>query len=166
VNDLKQGLLWNYNQSAAIYRCASEKPYPINGRPVLRIRSYSLNGRMNGADVYAQSWGPNKKFTLFRKYADINLPGPAQALTFLDENPVTIDDGYFAIPVGENRWQNSPAVRHGRGSNLSFADGHAEYWRWVDPTTPKINKLDFTVPPGNRDLKRMEDAIAQDPNKP
>jgi prepilin-type processing-associated H-X9-DG protein len=27
-------------------------------------------------------------------------------------------------------WSSTPADRHSRGCNLTFADGHIEYWKW------------------------------------
>jgi prepilin-type processing-associated H-X9-DG protein len=43
-----------------------------------------------------------------------------------------------------------PANRHTQGANLSFADGHVEYWRWQFPMVfvlPQGN-IGQTVPPG------------------
>jgi prepilin-type processing-associated H-X9-DG protein len=33
-------------------------------------------------------------------------------------------------------WWDKPADRHNVGCCLSFADGHAERWRWKVPKTP------------------------------
>jgi prepilin-type processing-associated H-X9-DG protein len=30
-------------------------------------------------------------------------------------------------------WLDVPADRHQRGGNLTFADGHAEHWKWRAP---------------------------------
>jgi prepilin-type processing-associated H-X9-DG protein len=30
-------------------------------------------------------------------------------------------------------WWDIPADRHSQGANLSFADGHAEHWKWRVP---------------------------------
>jgi prepilin-type processing-associated H-X9-DG protein len=39
-------------------------------------------------------------------------------------------------------WFDLPANRHAQGCNFSFADGHAEHWKWK---VPKI----VTVPRGS-----------------
>ena len=48
-----------------------------------------------------------------------------------------------------------PAVWHGRGTSLSFADGRAEYWSWADRRTSEI-KAFYAVTPNNPDLKRLQ----------
>jgi prepilin-type processing-associated H-X9-DG protein len=80
-------------------------------------------------------------------------------MVFVHESPITIDDGYFAIPVIRNIWQNSPASVHANAGSLSFADGHAEMWRFLEANTSKIKSLDAPPnKPQDRDLKRYQDA--------
>ena len=50
-----------------------------------------------------------------------------------------------------------PPVRHGEGTNFSFADGHSDYHKWVDPRTIDFGKrmppVAFSeVQQGNEDL--------------
>lgn len=167
VLDIQRGLLYQYNSSLDIYRCPSDPPYEFSrGRRFERVRSFSMSGQMSGNALWVQGdkYPPNVKFS------DINNPQPSKALVFVDENPVTIDDGFFAIPVfvgrGDARrsvWQNAPACRHGGSASLSFADGHSELWRWVEPTTCLINRLDQPAVRNDRDLRRMQDAIVEHP---
>lgn len=47
------------------------------------------------------------------------------------------------------------------GANLSFADGHAEHWRWLEPQTLRVKT--FFVPgvkPFDGDLSRVVNAYA------
>lgn len=167
VLDIQRGLLYKYNTALDIYRCPSDLPYEFSrGRRFKRVRSFSMSGQMSGNALWVQG----DKYPPNVKYGDINNPQPAKALVFIDENPVTIDDGFFAIPVfigrGDVRktlWQNSPACRHGGSGTLSFADGHAELWRWLEPTTCQINRLDFSSTRADRDLRRLQDAIVERP---
>lgn len=168
VLDIQRGLLYQYNSSLDIYRCPSDPPYEFSrGRRFERVRSFSMSGQMSGNALWVQG----DKYPPAVKYSDINNPQPAKALVFVDENPVTIDDGFFAIPVfigrGDARksiWQNAPACRHGGSASLSFADGHSELWRWVEPTTCQINRLDQPAARNDRDLRRMQDSIVERPN--
>ena len=98
-----------------------------------------MNGRMGGADTSDvaafgatdTSWVLGTAYPLFKKSTSIINPGPSLAFVFIEESYLTVDDGYFAVKApGVNIWQNSPTVRHGRSCELSFADGHAEIWRW------------------------------------
>ena len=118
-----------------------------------------MNGRINSDVTFVQA----PKYPDYRKYTDIQRPDPSQNMVFLDENPYTIDDGYFAIPVSTDRarWQNAPAGRHNNGGVLGFADTHAELWRWLEPTTSLIKTLDYVSPKRDkdRDLRRISDVI-------
>jgi prepilin-type N-terminal cleavage/methylation domain-containing protein/prepilin-type processing-associated H-X9-DG protein len=172
LNIISKGLLFKYNESLGIYKCPADGPFPVpypNGKKYIRTRSYSLNGRMGGADAsdvrfgaYDTTWVQGANVPQFKKHSDIRAPAPSRALTFIDENPVTIDDGYFAIPVFTvpNQWQNSPAARHNHGGVLGFADGHAELWKWLEATTDDKRGLSVTARPGDRDLPRLQAVIA------
>jgi prepilin-type processing-associated H-X9-DG protein len=69
--------------------------------------------------------------------SSITLPLP-MAFVFLDENPNSINDGYWAsqgpVPTYNGYWVDLPAVYHNFACNLSFADGHAEVRKWKDQT--------------------------------
>jgi prepilin-type processing-associated H-X9-DG protein len=58
-------------------------------------------------------------------------------------------------------------VRHGDGTNLSFADGHSEYWKWRGIDTVKQGRdrdrahpgqFQPETPEGYRDLYRLQKA--------
>jgi prepilin-type processing-associated H-X9-DG protein len=50
----------------------------------------------------------------------------------LDENPNSLNDGYFEyIPNGDSV-NDRPAINHGKSSSFSFADGHAALHKWQD----------------------------------
>jgi prepilin-type processing-associated H-X9-DG protein len=44
------------------------------------------------------------------------------------------------IRGGNQSWWDPPPVRHGEGTNWSFADGHADYHKWEDPRTVEFGK--------------------------
>jgi len=171
INDIKRGKLWQYNGSLDIYRCPTDKisNLKVAGKPAIRVRSISMNGRMNG-DPAGQFVNPSLKF--FTKLSNIDRPGPSQANVFVDEStsgPVcSIDDGFYAVRADVKNagfWQNTPASRHGNSGLVSFADGHAELWRWVEPGTSKLNGLDKTTKAGDRDLEKFRLATHM-PDKP
>ena len=166
VADIRSAKLFPYNTSVDIYRCPADKIL-VGGQAGRRARSYSLNGMMGindtwAADIVHPGFRENRKFT------DVKNPGPAAAMFFADEQAdaslvqadSSIDDGYFAVePHHPGRWSNSPASRHGNGSSFSFADGHAELWRWFEAKTQFLKGPGGTmVTPGDRDLQRMKAA--------
>lgn len=161
LNDIRNGRLFPYNNSYEIYRCPSDvTPWKTGGKSVIRVRSVSMNGRMAG-DPAADFVNPGVPF--FRKSSEINRPSPAQANVFIDEEPNSIDDGFFAVRALPNvwLWQNAPASRHGNSGLVSFADGHAELWRWREGNTGKLKGLDNPAQAGNRDLLRFKEATYQ-----
>ena len=160
-NIIKNGLLFKYNTSFKIYQCPGDQPFKFsNGKKYLRPRSYSMSGRMNTDVTFVND---QVKYPDFRKYSDIVRPSPSRIFVFLDEKDFSIDDGYFAVTMEVNKWQNAPALRHGYGTGFSFADGHSEIWKWVEPTTGKIKTLDYVTTASDRDLIRIRAAVGQKP---
>ena len=171
---IRNGTLFPYDTSTEIYRCPNDPPEKLGGKLVNRVRTVSMNGRMGGADpsdagVYNPapidtSWVQDpraKEFPPNKKVADIKRPPPTRANVFVHEHPKTIEDGYFAVKGFQNIWQNIPASTHGNGDTLSFADGHAEFWRWLEPETSKRKTWDEPgKKPVDRDLIRFQKATA------
>jgi prepilin-type N-terminal cleavage/methylation domain-containing protein/prepilin-type processing-associated H-X9-DG protein len=154
VAAIMKGLLYPFNGSPSIYVCPADD-FKLNGKKIKRVRSFSMNGQMN-SDV---DW-VNPKYPINRKYGDIVAPSPSQAMVLLDESSKTLEDTYFAIQVDAKVWQNDPSDRHSRGANLSFADGHSEIYRWVEPQTGKHEYNAAAKAPIDRDFERLKVTIA------
>jgi prepilin-type processing-associated H-X9-DG protein len=81
----------------------------------------------------------SKKYRVYYKTADIINPGPAQCWVLLDEHPDSMNAGGFANMMVESPAQariiDFPASFHNGAAGISFADGHAEIRKWVDPRT-------------------------------
>ena len=73
---------------------------------------------------------------------------------FLDESPSTLDDGYFLAVFGSIIWGNDPGNFHNGACGLSFADGHSEIHKWLDPDTLAVRKP--TSPKGPRDVPWLQ----------
>jgi prepilin-type N-terminal cleavage/methylation domain-containing protein/prepilin-type processing-associated H-X9-DG protein len=155
--DIKNGKLWKYNNTLAIYQCPQMPLVRVGTRSFRRVRCFSMSGRMNGPEDV----GVNPGIKSFTKLSTINQPGPSEAFVFVDENDLSIDDGYYAVRAtvpNSGFWQNTPASRHGNSGQVSFADGHAEYWGWREPTTRTLQGLDKTTKKDDRDLERFRRA--------
>ena len=133
VMDIRNGQLFPYNSSVDIYRCPADIKLPpgLNTKGQRRTRSYTMEGRMGGDDAET-GWVLGTAYPMRKSMESITAPGPSQAMVFIEESYLTVDDGYFAVKGPENlsEWQNSPSIRHGKSTALSFADGHAEMWAW------------------------------------
>lgn len=67
-------------------------------------------------------------------------------LVFAQEAESTLSDGCFAMyPIDYaspiQSWFNVPANRHDNGENFSFADGHVEYWHWLNPDVASLQNV-------------------------
>ena len=130
-NDVRQGVLFAYNKSTSIYRCAASKAFVrgIGANRPPHNRSYAISVWLNCNERPA---GP-KKSSQVRQ--------PTKVAVFLDENAVSIDNGAIGIYEGtQYSYWNLPASRHNNGCNLSFFDGHGETWRWTGPNLIAHNK--------------------------
>jgi hypothetical protein len=130
-------LLFQYNSQEKIYACPGQKTVGIQGRIVALppARSYSVSGQMNGLDPSGKAFtlGNNpRSATAHRKTVQINRPGPTMAFVFMDESEYTLMT-IFAVLVNEDTWKTTPATD--TVQDMSFADGHSEIKRWIEPTT-------------------------------
>ncbi len=151
-----------YNgNSAGIYRCPADKSaVKIAGRSHARVRSLAANNWMHG-----KVWWDNvgQGFVMYRKTGDIIAP--TTKWVFIDEDERSINDGSFAVSM--NGWPNDgsnyklvdfPGTYHNNAGGLSFADGHAEIRKWIDPQTvnPPV-PLNARVTPGNQDVAWLQE---------
>jgi prepilin-type N-terminal cleavage/methylation domain-containing protein/prepilin-type processing-associated H-X9-DG protein len=124
--DETTSLLFRYNRHPGIYRCPADHS-TIEGYPDMpRKRSYNVSNSANCA-----------RDNHFRRSTEIKAP--ADLFVFIDTNEDTIWDSTFGtLPMGcqwEDYWLDVPADRHSLGCNVTFADGHVEFWRWRAPKT-------------------------------
>ena len=148
TNWLMAGLLFPYFQNVAIYKCPADHiPVPYNSQfGVPANRTYSMNCWV-GSRLSGGLWKGIAGYRQYLKSTSFSAPGPSSTWVFVEENPASIDDAYFAVdPTTPTLWYNSPAVLHGFSSVLSFADGHSESHKWTDHNM--INDVNPQNPPG------------------
>jgi prepilin-type processing-associated H-X9-DG protein len=150
---IMQGALYPYTESLKLYKCETigfGAGYAAATQPSQIARTYSVGDAMNCKD-----WS-DMKAVMIKKRMDIK--DPANRLVFLDDggtNPSAL--GGWTVYTNQAKWWDPPPVRHGDGSNYSFADGHSDYHKWKDPRTIEFGKR---MPPtafsevqsGNEDL--------------
>jgi len=150
---IQLGLLYPAINNVKVYHCPADQ-LPQPGETVPHIRSYSMQPQLAPYTEGTQ-WITTPTYPPMYTENDIRETSPSSTIVFLDESPVTINDGYYAIPVTGNSWgADFPAYWHDRGDNFSFADGHAEHWRWQDGRTSSPNPGSGTTP--NPDLSRLQ----------
>lgn len=147
ITDITDGSIYPYVKNIRCYRCPVDTS-AVLGSDILILRTYSLSGFMGGPQEDISKWG----FTPLQKMNQIK--SPSTALTFIDEDDSTIDDGHFLYPSAGNEWYNLPAWRHKNGDTLAFADMHVEYWKWR--SGPPGEYKTTSTPEAQEDLTRLE----------
>jgi len=154
TNTIARGAIWSYTgNSQDIYRCPADKVRvrptagPFQGQSVQRPRSMSMNSWM-GMNQGEHTWFGGPEFRAYLKLSDVIDPGPSMTWVLIDEHPDSINDGFFVINMigypnpAQAQFPDLPASYHNGAGGLSFADGHAEIRKWVDPrTTPPVRQV-------------------------
>lgn len=172
TRDIAKSPLWPYcGGSSGIWKCPADKSTvrPTSGekkgQTVPRVRSMSMNAWFNSTDV--DGFGPG--FRIYKKATDLFDPGPSMTWLFMDEREDSINDGELVVgmtgyPDQGSAWMlvDYPASYHNKAAGLSFADGHSEIKKWLDPrTTPALKAgsgLGLNVnSPNNQDMKWLMD---------
>jgi prepilin-type processing-associated H-X9-DG protein len=149
-----------------VYKCPADRSVvTIGGQAHSRVRSMGMSQAFGPGDwldpAGFQANVRSKKYRVYYKYGEIINPGPAMCYVLLDEHPDSINAGGFANTMVENpgsaRIVDFPASYHSGAGGISFADGHAEIRKWVDPRTQPPtrynNSLALNVAsPNNRDM--------------
>ncbi|HXS68716.1 MAG TPA: prepilin-type N-terminal cleavage/methylation domain-containing protein [Candidatus Polarisedimenticolia bacterium] len=129
---VKQGTLYPFNQSLKIYTCPASRAWipGFGGAQVDHNRSYSISVQINNNNA-----AKNDNWTyICKKVSDVRQP--TDVIVFAEENEVSIDNGAFGITSKDSAsaspgiW-NCPSSRHNGSGTMSFADGHAELWKWT-----------------------------------
>jgi prepilin-type N-terminal cleavage/methylation domain-containing protein/prepilin-type processing-associated H-X9-DG protein len=137
TDPIEDGQLWPYAKNLGIYHCpgdvstqgAALTPQVVKGQP--RVRSYSCS-----QTYIPDNWLPSPPYKWYQK---LGLIGDASdTWVFIEENPVTINDGAFAVqmtPPGATIGYNidHPATYHNGATGMSFADGHSSIHKWRSP---------------------------------
>lgn len=165
---IDNGLLFPYNTSEGIYHCPADRSQieTRSGTPLgqTRLRTYNMSQSINGNydSIYTN------QVPAFTRFTSIMNPEPTHCFAFIDVHESEIVDTQFGIPtsidtwVYPNYWFDVPANRHNQGCNMSFADGHAEHWKWkvsMDVTVPRGNMQ--PVGPNQDDYNRMQTGFRQ-----
>jgi prepilin-type N-terminal cleavage/methylation domain-containing protein/prepilin-type processing-associated H-X9-DG protein len=138
--DQQESALARYVTVPEIYKCPGDRSD--------LVRSVSMNCRMNptrlqGEPAFTQ--GGNSPYATFTRIGQIRTP--SEIFVILDERSDTINDGLFGVDMSNTGtldgsgasnpyWMiDYPASYHNGSGRLSFADGHVEAHRWLEPTT-------------------------------
>jgi len=130
------GSIGTYTGAAGVYRCPADR-YLDPAWHESRVRSCSANcfvgghGPESGGVNGRQNGVAYKVFSKFTDYATSSL-GVSDCFVYLDENPLSLNDGWFLFYGNGTTINDKPAINHGTSSSFSYADGHVEFHKWRD----------------------------------
>ncbi|MHB8519123.1 MAG: prepilin-type N-terminal cleavage/methylation domain-containing protein [Limisphaerales bacterium] len=122
-----------------------------------RVRSVSMNNLVGDKDPKFDSelWrNPTTRgrlainsWPIYRKTDDIQGIAPSDLMVIIDEHPDTMWGHQFMVNYDKKQvvWFSLPASYHDGGCTMMFADGRAEWHRWVVADTRQRVKFPSTA---------------------
>jgi len=149
---IENGALYAYTRTLKLYKCQTvgnraARPSALSAP----ARTYSIMDSMN-----CKGWASDRGGRMIKKRLEIKEP--AFRAVFFDDGGTTPSAlGGWSVEVRQEKWWDPPPVRHGDGTNFSFADGHSDYHKWGDPRTVEFGKripptANSEMQPGNEDI--------------
>jgi prepilin-type N-terminal cleavage/methylation domain-containing protein/prepilin-type processing-associated H-X9-DG protein len=172
TNTIEKSPIWPYTgKSTGIWHCPADTALGTtpSGARVPRPRSMSMSNWVGGTgDVppngdYRGFWGLGANWQVFRKLSEMLQPGPAMTFVLLDENQLSINDGYFVVEMdgypspGSREIVDFPAAYHNNAGGFAFADGHSEIHRWMDWHIIHPPAIQIIQSPGSPDVFWLQD---------
>jgi prepilin-type N-terminal cleavage/methylation domain-containing protein/prepilin-type processing-associated H-X9-DG protein len=181
--DIKRSPMWQYcGNNTGIWKCPADTSVvtpssgPFAGKPTPRIRSMAMS-------IWTGGWKQNdgsvtdagcsgSQWKIYLKFADMTTPGASMTWVLMDGredrinygNAFTCMAGYPSTPAARQFHFDYPSGYHNRAGGFSFADGHAEIKRWLDPrTVPPVVKggswsaVPIVASPNNPDIYWMQE---------
>ncbi|MGV7235656.1 MAG: prepilin-type N-terminal cleavage/methylation domain-containing protein [Nitrosomonadaceae bacterium] len=124
VNGIKRGKLWDYVEDKDVYHCPADKRA---GRADVGFRSYSMINTIRDPHFN------NNATHMVEKMGDIRSPSDkyiiVEAQRMMGGSPHW-NMGSWCFDIQTQNFNEPPANWHSKGVSLSFADGHAEKYKW------------------------------------
>ena len=167
---LKQSLLWPYLGALDVWKCPADTSTSFHGGQwIPRVRSISMNCFLNGPEAFRG----RSEYKVIHKRTELTDPSPVNTFVMIDQREDRINNGFFAVDMAgysprstaSLTWVDYPASYHNGAGGITFADGHAEIKKWLDPRTgPKIIKGQnipfFVASPHNKDVLWLQERTA------
>ncbi len=147
--NIERGTLFRYVKNPGVYRCSADPGKAWVQKTTRRTRSYSMSAYLHGDGLEDD---PRVK----TKLSEIQDQRPSKIFVFIEEDMMSPWHGGFVVMPLE---KSVPGAWHNGGSDLSFADGHVEYWRWSSTAPNSGSSSPVLLRHQIQDLHRLQEAI-------
>ena len=173
----QKGALWPYIGNIDVYGCPRHQGRQPRYPREITVATYTTVASANAGFGFIEgttTGGRNKWLVIpgkrvgktvlhLTRMTDIVSPSAAQRAVFADVG-ITFHDSFAVEYLNPKYWSQARLASHAKGTTLSMADGHAEYWRWRGRETvdPKIYLPGDNAPvteDGLYDLQRLQRVI-------
>jgi len=139
---IREGCLWPIIKDYSLYKCPTGRP----GEFVTYAAVDAMNGlhrpgttSKGGHHPFAVGKKIGSTTLWIKRRSEIISPTPAERMVYIDEGAMTPDS--FAVHYNQRGpWWDDPPIRHGDGTTVSWADGHATHLKWKAPETIKAGR--------------------------
>jgi len=137
-------LLYKYAPNIKTYRCPTA--------PRNEILCEQIVDAMAGAATWewAQTQNNLGKGILHRE----QIRKASDRIVWCDEGHTGWDT--WTVKYSLPEWWDPPPIRHGKGTNWSFADGHVEYYKWTQKETFELAAFDLPGAAGATDEMKTQ----------
>jgi prepilin-type processing-associated H-X9-DG protein len=157
--NLVRGTLFPYtDRTVSVYHCPADRSTVVGHKDLPRTRSYAMSAYLAGDE---EGIDPRVK----SKEAELINPTSDKIFVFIEEHENSAWLGSFHIlprekfTLASGSWSSTPSDRHNQGCNLTFADGHAEYWKWYWPKKVALQTKLTANGHELRDLWRLQESV-------
>jgi prepilin-type processing-associated H-X9-DG protein len=125
-------LLAPYIKAKGSFRCPGDRRVFVaaNGKKFPRARSYGMNAYVGWSTAVYSGLPLTPKYRSYLKTSVVDAP--SEIFLFGEIHPDNICRPMFGVNMDLNAFYHIPGNYHGKVSNFSFTDGHAEAKKWKD----------------------------------
>jgi prepilin-type N-terminal cleavage/methylation domain-containing protein/prepilin-type processing-associated H-X9-DG protein len=157
---IRASQIGTYSSSYQIYKCPADKSLSRGKSGVPTVRSVSMNAYVGDRS------GPYNglPYHQFKKSSELIAPSPSNCWVMHDEREDSINDAWFAVDMASfdpirptaDTIVDYPASYHNGAGGMSYADGHSEIKKWLDPRTRPVLKFGQLLPLGQPSPKNVD----------
>lgn len=142
---IREGSLWPIIKDYGVYKCPTGRPGEfvtyatvdaMNG--LIRSGTASRGGNSSHPSAVGRRVGGTTLW--IKRMSDIGSPTAAERMVYIDEGAMTPDSFAVHYDKSDPEWWDDPPIRHGDGTTVSWADGHASHLKWTAIETIKAGR--------------------------